>query len=309
MLQKATVAKNKTVEAEGLESIQLAVMASRDDKGISTTSLAKNLSEINGLTDINNQAITEEIEITLPKSVKLNNTKYDIKKDGTVIINNKILPVEYEQVKYVESSGIQYIDTLYVSNNNTNYEIEAQVNHDTKVDGCLFGARTSGYGSQDSFILWHNTCYSADSEDIEFVISSNHKEQIIQTSNFPFRSFKYINNQIYIDNDAIKNISNELTTTNLSLYLMALNQNGTPDKRMYRGKIKYFQIYENNIIVKNFVPCYSTTSVTDVDGEQCLAGTIGMYDTVEGKFYINQGTGTFGYETEDGTYVAPTNTQ
>ena len=113
MLQKAGDAKNKTVEAEGLESIQLAVMASYDDKGINTTSLAKNLSEINGLTDTNNQVISEDTTITLPKSVKLNNTKYDIKKDGTVIINNKILPAEYEQVKYLKSSGTQFINSMY----------------------------------------------------------------------------------------------------------------------------------------------------------------------------------------------------
>ena len=110
MLQKAGDAKNKTVEAEGLESIQLAVMASHDKDGIDTTSLANNLKQINGLTDTNNQEITE---ITLPKSVKLNNTKYDIKKDGTVIINNKILPAEYEQVKYLKSSGTQFINSMY----------------------------------------------------------------------------------------------------------------------------------------------------------------------------------------------------
>ena len=60
-------------------------------------------------------------------------------------------------------------------------------------------------------------------------------------------------------------------------------------------------------ITRNFIPCYSTTTVTDVDGIERPVGTVGMYDTVEGKFYVNKGTGTFGYETEDGTYVSPQN--
>ena len=73
------------------------------------------------------------------------------------------------------------------------------------------------------------------------------------------------------------------------------------------GKIYSCQILDNEQLIRNFIPCYSTTTVTDVDRKECSAGTVGLYDTVEGKFYTNQGTGKFGYETEDGTYVAPKN--
>ena len=59
-------------------------MASYDNRGINTTSLAENLSKINGLTDTNNQAINENTVITLPKNFKLDNVKYKIKEDGTV---------------------------------------------------------------------------------------------------------------------------------------------------------------------------------------------------------------------------------
>ena len=33
--------------------------------------------------------------------------------------------------------------------------------------------------------------------------------------------------------------------------------------------------------------------------------TVGLYDIVNGQFYVNKGTGSFGYELENGTYVAP----
>ena len=84
LLQKANEAKNTTIEAEGLEKIKLAVMASHDRNGIDTTSLARNLSQINNLTDLNNKAIEESTEITLPKIIKLNNTTYEINADGEV---------------------------------------------------------------------------------------------------------------------------------------------------------------------------------------------------------------------------------
>ena len=49
------------------------------------------------------------------------------------------------------------------------------------------------------------------------------------------------------------------------------------------GKIKiyYFQFYDNDTLVRNFIP------VLDSDGVPC------MYDLVEGKFYYNAGTGGF----------------
>lgn len=58
------------------------------------------------------------------------------------------------------------------------------------------------------------------------------------------------------------------------------------------AKIKETELYDcNNFLVRNFIPCYSTTTVTDVNGKTCPMGTKGMYDTIEGKFYTNQGTG------------------
>ncbi len=72
---------------------------------------------------------------------------------------------------------------------------------------------------------------------------------------------------------------------------MARNNKGIADC-LATVKLKEIHIeYDNNI--KNFVPCYCTTAVTDVNGRQCQSGTIGLYDTVEGKFYTNQGNGTF----------------
>ena len=73
------------------------------------------------------------------------------------------------------------------------------------------------------------------------------------------------------------------------------------------ARIYMVQIFNNGIATRNFIPCYSTTTVTDVDEIEHPAGTIGLYDTVEGEFYTNKGTGTLGYGMEDGTYVAPRN--
>jgi len=92
-------------------------MGSYDNNGINTTSLAKNLSEINDLTDTNNQAITENTEITLPIVVILNNKNYKITtdgnitlpvyivKNGTLINTNYIIPDADENSTLTQQDG------------------------------------------------------------------------------------------------------------------------------------------------------------------------------------------------------------
>ena len=60
-----------------------------------------------------------------------------------------------------------------------------------------------------------------------------------------------------------------------------------------KEKLYNCQIYDGETLVRNFIPCYCTETVINVEKKQCQAGTVGLYDTVEGKFYTNQGTGEF----------------
>ena len=304
LLQKATDAKIETIEAEGLERIKLAVMASRDENGINTTSLVKNLSQINGLTDANNLEILENTAITLPKSVKLNNTKYEIKEDGTV--EKILLPKEYQQVEYIESSGIQYINTGILAKKNIQIETEIEVTTKQQ-DTTVFGYYNDYTSFNSNGDYYHLTPYSNKwyfgKNGIEG--SANiYKDAIGMKYNIIFND---INGAIIINNEIL--CTNEIfeapDDTNIAISKRGSNANHR------NGKFKYFYFNvfdkDENKVIREFLPCYATTTVTDVDGEQCLAGTVGLYDTVNGQFYTNQGTGTFGYGMEDGTYVAPTN--
>ena len=295
LLTKAEQAKNTTVEAEGLERLQLAVVASHDKNGINTTLLVKNLSEINGLTDINNQVITEDTAITLPKSVKLNNIKYKIKKDGTVIINNSILPDEYEQVEYIESSGTQWIDTKFLPQSNIKYKYSA----DFKLED---------FSKEKQTIMGNDTCDIRidkngyiNGQISQPYIGINRHSIVIEVQKSQNGNHRFI-----CSCDGLVYASSEYTywvNKNISIFT-----NLTYNNRISKAKIFSANIFNNDNIVRDFIPCYSTTTVTDVDEKQCSAGTAGLYDTVNGNFYTNQGTGTFGYETLDGTYVAPSPT-
>ena len=47
-------------------------------------------------------------------------------------------------------------------------------------------------------------------------------------------------------------------------------------------KLYYFEMYDNDILIRHYIPCYRKSD-----------GKIGLYDIVEGKFYTNEGEGEF----------------
>lgn len=64
-------------------------------------------------------------------------------------------------------------------------------------------------------------------------------------------------------------------------YLFAKNDHDD-DSTNYPSKFKmnYCKIYDNNVLIRNFIPCYRK-----YDNKP------GLYDTVNNEFYTNQGNG------------------
>ena len=151
LLQKAGEAKNTTLEAEGLERIKLAVMASHDKDGINTISLAKNISQINGLTDTNNQAISENTEITLPIIINLNNNQYKINKDENV-----------EEYKYYITDGlILHLDGIENTRNGhssttTIWEDLSGNNRNAELYNCIISNKNIEFNGTSSYGLLPN---------------------------------------------------------------------------------------------------------------------------------------------------------
>ena len=197
---------------------------------------------------------------------------------------NELLPIQYQQVEYLESTGKEYINTNFYTTNNTKIDLIMQlnsINGDQKFLGS-YGAggiclgvlaqkwRIGGYswGGRGS----NGVCNIAvNSEKINIVAYQNtwiiNEEQIICTNSIS-------------------------TNTQAPIALFGVFYNG---KIFQKNAIKVYnlKIYNNEDIERNYIPCYSITPVIDVDGNECPSGTKGMYDTVEGKFYTNQGTGEF----------------
>ena len=226
------------------------------------------------------------------KTGEANLNVYQEDSAGTQTMLSKSLPAGYTQLEYIESTGTQYIDTGYVPNSNSQFDITFLVNQaNLNVDCPLFGVRTSGSGN--SYTFWcHGVGYSAATYS---ALIFNDKENRI--SNFKLNNKHHVTlkNGLY----SINGVNTSFTkvgegTPNQNLILFGLANGASIDGRKFVGLVYSFKISENNALKRNFIPAKNSS------------GTIGMYDLVEGKFYTNKGTGTFvaGAEQKSGSGIS-----
>ena len=274
LLQKATTAKEENEQAKELELIKLAVGA------------AKIAGEGTITKDILNSELRNSFNDN--KSVFENNEKfyyngYIIDKDGKVE-EGKLLPDEYQQVEYIESTGTQYIDT--------NQKLPFSINILAKLtstdnEETLIGCQNSGMPWIASYIRtgkWGNfnflsgtTIHFNSDDNIHRYIAHFHKNNAI----------------INIDDEPYGNVIIENDYLPYTMYFFAMNSGGQPTAFSNHFQIYECKIYsdsENTNLIRNFIPCKSTTTVINADGNPVPSNTKGLFDLVEGKFYTNANT-------------------
>lgn len=218
--------------------------------------------------------------------VKITNNNIE-SNEKQIIAKGRKLPSEFQEVEYIQSTGTQYIDTQ-IKNEYGFITHIGMIPMDTST-GVFIGTLDEnmnrsciGYtrGNTTSLQVGDNWY------DLPNTVEANkyYDYNISTISN---------NSYIYINDTLITTLQKEYKSSPLNIFLFARN---APSYSMAYSKVKFYLCEinnEKNIKVRNFIPCYSTATVIDVNGKQCLAGTAGLYDIVEGKFFTNQGTGDF----------------
>lgn len=205
----------------------------------------------------------------------INVQNVDINRESTLYLEgNSIQNSEYQQVEYLEGSGNQYIDTGYKHSQNTEYEVEFMYNYlQGQSNGFVLGSRISSLNQNLSFTVDPNGFFiGTGSSYNSFGVSSK--------VNIKYKAKRTKTNVVYnnITYDCVNNM-NIVSTYNVSLF--ACNENGT-NIRFLKGRIYSCKFSENNILIRNFIPCYRKSD-----------NIAGMYDTVNNTFYTNAGTGNF----------------
>lgn len=189
----------------------------------------------------------------------------------------RILPEEYTQVDYIESTGTQYIDTLFYPNQDTKVEITFETLTLPTGNHSIFGSRYEANNKHYGITL---------GGDGRKIYSGYGNQSVAVGKNLKtYTKYNLIKDKriVILDNEILHTNSQYDFQTTYSMYLFSMNQK---NKNTFNTNLKMYscKIYDNDTLVRNFIPCYRNS-----DNE------IGLYDTVNNVFYTNQGTGEFNY--------------
>ena len=185
------------------------------------------------------------------------------------------VPVAYKKVEYIKSSGTQYIMTDIIPSDTTG--IYARVaSHNIVTNLIWFGSNGAGNSR-----LWITN------EKSKISLSWN---EYMPTTSRPAISLDVVNTvKINFLNDRKKvyndtEIDSNIATLNTNNYPMAIFAGNSSGSITLKSSISLYElkVSDGSKIIANFVPCYR-----DDDGE------VGLYDTINGKFYENQGSRDF----------------
>ena len=201
--------------------------------------------------------------------------------------NKKILPADYTQVGYIESTGTQYIDSGVKLGLNDGFDIKFLTTNNpqtTGIYGAIFGGR-SGSGNKEYQLTTFDTASLGrggtlrwGSNSVGACVNAKITTNIIQKCS--------LKNKIY---KAPDNTESEITVNSedsvYNTYIFGLNNSGVFTQSGNGCRIYYLKLYNGDTLIRDFIPC-----IRNADNE------VGMYDLVNNVFYTNQGTGEFTYE-------------
>lgn len=79
----------------------------------------------------------------------------------------------------------------------------------------------------------------------------------------------------------------------ISLYAIRAYNNQSISSYQLDSRHYATRIYDGNTIIRDYIPVRTTKETTDYDGNTVAVGTLGLFDKVSGKMFVNKSTGTF----------------
>jgi len=216
-------------------------------------------------------------------NIYVGNTEITKAYQGDTIIYKKI---SYTEVEYLESTGTQYIDTLFPATINTKIDIDFQYTNitnsgktrvfgsrkDWNLNGFYAGTHSNSMGGAYWYLVgdiindrWHAASKNSDRNKHNLVLS---------------KSGAYLDNtNIWVPDDVVSSFP---TFATIALF-GAFEGSGGTTYTIQKGIVRIFKckIYDNDILVRDFIP------VLDENNVPC------MYDKVNRQFYYNQGENDF----------------
>ncbi len=179
------------------------------------------------------------------------------------------LPDGYTELQWIESTGTQWIDTGWkITQPNIAYDLRYQITDSSnqRIAGCQAPGYSNGavlMGNGWSFSNKNSTSvFSADTNvhSAQFVCSNNECTYTRDAETMSATLGTFVQNDV-----------------NFALFGILMGERPSSYAQV---KIYHFKIYDNGVLVRDFVPAKR-------------GDVVGMYDLANGVFYENAGTGEF----------------
>ena len=178
------------------------------------------------------------------------------------------LPSGYTQLEYIRSSGTQYINTGVVDTSNTTIDLDLEV--ESILPHYTYGVQQNSTGYAYNAIYQNNVLeYNYANLNFTQAARTKMQQRIADGTMYATINGVTVSGAIGVPfQDTILIFAIRWNNGNIRLYPAAV-------------KLYTFSIKKSGTLVRNFIPCKNAS------------GVVGLYDTVEGQFYANAGTGTF----------------
>lgn len=192
---------------------------------------------------------------------------------GNFIAGSPVEPLSlYTQLKYIQSTGTQYINTGFAPNQNT--KIIADMAYFGESEKSIFGA----YDYQSIFRQYNFGLTVNSDKNFVFVWRAGRVTGPTYDQNRHL--FELYQATLLVDGTSYGSSSTSTFSISNPITIFAYNQGSSVG--CSSCKIYAFKIYDNGTLVRDLIPAKRNS-----DGE------IGLYDLVNGIFFTNSGTGTF----------------
>jgi hypothetical protein len=193
---------------------------------------------------------------------------------GSISAYEPRLPLEYQEVEYIQSDGNQYINLQFAPTVNTKTELDLQISSVQAGSTPIFGYRNG----DDKYAIWiaNGTlqfAFNLGTQDTGYSFS----QSMSSRAKLTMSSAGY-----YYNDTFLVACSNTRTISCGNAYLFALNDNGWADNRIAVMKVYGCKVYESGVLIRDYVPCYRKSD-----------NVVGLFDRVNKTFYVNSGSGSF----------------
>ncbi len=209
-------------------------------------------------------------------------------KTGKIPLGSK-LSSQYREVEYIEGTGTQYIEINFSPTANTKvvYKMKASSSQ-TVASAPLLGTRVGSGNTNRFFPL----AYSGTTNGR---MTFGNKEHVftLNTDTIYEGIFDAKNQTAKLNGQTYSLASNSFAASTATKFcVFGTNGYGT-NHYIAKGRCYFCKIYENEILVKDLIPCYRVSD-----------GVIGLFDAVNKDFYTNTGTGTFSKGNNVNNYIS-----